>query len=151
MSLRLVACFLYILGIPVALAGDQVRKEATVRLEVRVAGGATKDGPSVGKSGRFDIPEQCEYVSHDVEILERVPAAAGVASDASTAFEETVQRSRSGRVTSVRLFVFAARAERVGEPQPKIAASLVTVVRCDEVGIAKLRTLGGDVQVAGSE
>lgn len=134
-----------------AWSQESERYEAIVKIELTAAGGEARTGRTQAQSDWIVVPKQCEYVSHDVEVLKRVPQSPPeAANDGRTSYADGVRRDDAGRVTHVSLQVIALQAAESG-PLPVIVARLSMVVRCDQGVLKELRERNSRATVVASK
>jgi hypothetical protein len=111
-------------------AADDASKH--VRTSLRVTLEATADGVSGGHQGvskRIVIPDGCDYVTHDVELLDGTSAHSQ--DGGITSFKDDVVRDRADRVTELRLTVGARRGDARRAPPETIKARMSVFMQCD--------------------
>ena len=114
----------------VVAAADDASKHIQTSLSVTLK--ATADGISGGHQGvsrRIVIPGGCDYVTHDVELLDGTSAHSQ--DGGITSFKDAVERDRAGRVTALRLTVNARRGDARRAPPETIKARMSVLMQCD--------------------
>lgn len=107
---------------------DVPHPEATVSVEARAS--AIIPGSSQRSTKSVSIPSTCTYVSHRLDVLERLPPGHGEArTDGVTSYGAELRRSPSGHIDSVALTVVANVPPSL-EPA-SIGIRLSVVMRCD--------------------
>ena len=111
-----------------AQTADPPRPEATVSVEARAS--ALIPGSSQRATKSVPIPYTCTYVSHHMDVLERLPPGrADNRADGVTSYAAELRRSPSGHIDSVALTVVANVPPSM-EPA-SIGVRLSVVMRCD--------------------
>lgn len=115
--------------IPVGASSDDADVHViAATLELR--GSEARAGRTERRSGRVPIVRGCDYLSHDVEVLNRVPAAApGISDDGTTAYRDFLSKDDAGRVIAV-VLQLSVKSAPTSVPQSFIEVRLTTVTRC---------------------
>ncbi len=111
-----------------AQTGEAPHPEATVSVEARAS--AVIPGSSQRATKSVPIPATCTYISHRLDVLERLPPGrADNRTDGVTSYGAELRRSPGGHIDSVALTVVANVPPSL-EPAT-IGVRLSVVMRCD--------------------
>jgi hypothetical protein len=135
-------CFLVTIVAGAAEPLNRVSTSLSITLQ------ATADYVSGGHQGvsrRLVIPDGCDYVNHDVELLDGTSVHSR--DGGSTSFKDEVVRDKGGRVTELSLTVGARRGDTRRSPPETIKARMAVRMQCnDEIAKAIDEGRGKDEQ-----
>ena len=122
-----------------AVAGDLPAVTGTVVAEMALEVQAMKAGGWKHLTRRFQLPDSCEYVSHDIGILSRAPAEGDEDALKRNDLIDHVRRDSTGRVTSLHVSIGAHRPLLMGDGPAAIAVRISLTARCTGDGMSQLR------------
>jgi hypothetical protein len=118
-----------------ATAGE-VPETQVLTKEIRVESSDLQPGTSKWETRWVVFPEGCEYIRHDIELLDEFPEL--LPSD-NRLIADTVQRDSSGRAISMGVSVGAYRSLIVMRGPARTTVRLSVVVSCEDQALEKLR------------